>query len=159
MTSTISNTLQLGHHFPHGLCKNLWPWPCRKCERCAAYSWVGTHLEESVQRSILHELRYDHHWFTYRRHKTRQLLVKRSYKEERHQLQRDREVVESAAVTSFPLCLSLGDNMACRHQSHWQLLISPLHKRQEIIRMDQSTRMCVCLCVCVWGGLLRSHEY
>ena len=39
--------------------------------------------------------------------------------------------------------------MACRHQSHWQLLISPLHKRQEIIRMDQSTRICVCLCVCV----------
>lgn len=60
-------------------------------------------------------------------------------------------------------CSSLGDNMACRHQSHWQLLINPLHKRQEIIRMDQSTRICVCMCVhlwvCVWGGLLRSHEY
>lgn len=53
-------------------------------------------------------------------------------------------------------CSSLGDNMACRHQSHWQLLINPLHKRQEIIRIDQSTRICVCMCVhlwvCVWGG-------
>lgn len=36
--------------------------------------------------------------------------------------------------------------MACRHQSQWQLLISPLHKRQEIIRMDQSTTICVCVC-------------
>lgn len=51
-----------------------------------------------------------------------------------------------------PSSLSLSrDNMACRHQSHWQLLIRPLHKRQEIIRMDQSTRICVCVgeCVCV----------
>lgn len=46
-------------------------------------------------------------------------------------------------------CSSLGDNMACRHQSHWQLLINPLHKRQEIIRIDQSSRMCVCVCACV----------
>lgn len=52
------------------------------------------------------------------------------------------------------LCLSQGDNRVCRHQSHWQLLISPLHKRQEIIRIDQSTTIYMCMyeCVCVCMG-------
>lgn len=45
-----------------------------------------------------------------------------------------------------------GGYMACRHQSQWQLLISPLHKRQEIIRMDQSSRISVCVCE-GWGVL------
>lgn len=39
--------------------KNSWPYPWRKCDCCAV-----THLEERVQRSILHELCYDHHWLT-----------------------------------------------------------------------------------------------
>lgn len=61
---------------------------------------------------------------------------------------RRRSWVHSCDLPPSPsLCLSPGDNMACRHQSHWQLLIRPLHKRQEIIRMDQSSRMCVCVCV------------
>ena len=50
---------------------------------------------------------------------------------------------------SLSPCDSLGDYMACRHQSHWQLLISPLHKCQEIIRMDQSTGICVWVSWCV----------
>lgn len=63
---------------------------------------------------------------------------------------------------SLSLCFSLGYNMAFRHQSHWQLLISPLYKRQDIIRMDQSARMCVCvLCVCKRGAswdLMNSNQ-
>lgn len=58
--------------------KNGGPDLWRKCERC-----VWSHLEESVQGSVLHELRYDHHRLTCVGTQQGELLVEQSYEEEK----------------------------------------------------------------------------
>lgn len=62
-----------------------------------------------------------------------------------------REELSQLWLSSLPESVP-GGYMACRHQSQWQLLISPLHKRLEIIRMDQSSGISVSVCVCEGAG-------
>lgn len=146
MNSTISNMLQLVHNFPHGLCRKLVALTLEEVlVLCRDSPWGKCPEIRSPWTLLWSSLAY------LRRHITRQLLVElqgRKTPTIKRWGQRSSGVQSCDQPSS--VTLSLEDNMACRHQSQWQLLISPLHKCQEIIRMDQFTRICVCLCVCVY---------
>ena len=64
--------------------KNCGPDLWRKSYRC-----VCSHLEESVQGSVLHELRYDHHRFTCVGTQEGKLLVEQNYEEEKKKKKTD----------------------------------------------------------------------
>lgn len=81
MNNTISNMLQLVHHFPHGLCRKLVALTLEEMlVLCCDSPWGKCPEIRSPWTLLWSSLAY------LRRHLTRQLLVEQSYKEERHQL-------------------------------------------------------------------------
>lgn len=151
--SPVSNTLQLEHGFSSCLCKDWRPWPWAGCEAVfpPAEQWLTLRKVSRDPFSMNSVMIIT----GLPRETQNKAAVSEAGLQGRKAETKKRWGTEEWSPQLWPafLAVSLGDSVACRHQSHWQLLISPLHKRQEIIRMDQSTRICVCV-----RGLLRSHE-
>lgn len=66
---------------------------------------VESHLEESIQRSVLHELCYNHHWLTCRGKQTKfECFASAQQGDERqHLLKGQGQEKKSTAVTGLPL--------------------------------------------------------